>query len=85
MSKATVSSKGQITIPRRFRERMSLTDQRQVEMEQLDDGAVIIRPIRSIMHLAGQIKINKPLLSVTEERKIAQQAMAQRHKRKGQK
>lgn len=85
MNKATISSKGQVTIPRRFRERMALTDQRQVEMEQLDDGAVIIRPIHSIMHLAGQLKLNKPLLSPEDERALAHKAMTDRHNPKGQK
>lgn len=85
MSKATISSKGQVTIPRRFRERMSLTDQRQVEMEQLADGAVILRPIRSILHLAGQLKLNKPLLPPEQERRQVRQAMTERHQSRGRK
>ncbi|MHB1158644.1 MAG: AbrB/MazE/SpoVT family DNA-binding domain-containing protein [Phycisphaerales bacterium] len=85
MSKATISSKGQVTIPRRFRERMSLTEQRQVEMEQLEDGAVILRPVRSILPLAGQLKLNKPLLPPEQERRQVRRAMAERHKSRGRK
>ena len=83
MSKARISSKGQVTIPRRFRERMQLTDQQQVEMEQLEDGAVIIRPIRSILHLAGRFKTGKPLLPPDAERRQAWQIIAERHRNKG--
>ncbi|MFA7237250.1 MAG: AbrB/MazE/SpoVT family DNA-binding domain-containing protein [Phycisphaeraceae bacterium] len=83
MSKATISSKGQVTIPRRFRERMRLTDQQQVEMEQLEDGAVILRPIRSILPLAGRLQPGKPLLPPDAERRQARKAMTERHRNQG--
>lgn len=61
---------------------MQLTGQRQVEMEQREDGAVIIRPIRSILHLAGCLKTGKPLLSPEAERREVHKVMAERRRNK---
>ena len=46
MPVATVSSKGQIVIPRRIRERLRLEEGARVEIE-LSGTAVVLRPIRS--------------------------------------
>ena len=81
MRKAKVSSKGQITIPVRFRERMNLTPSREVELEQLEDGSVVIRPKKSIMHLAGAFRPKGKVLPFKEERRIAREAIADRHRR----
>jgi len=75
----TVSEKGQITIPQRFRERMNLSPSREVELEQLDDGSVLVRPKKSIMRLAGSLKPKGPVLPFKEERRIAREAMVKRH------
>ena len=77
MRKATISSKGQVTIPVAFRRRLKLTRNRQVQIEQLADGTVQIRPIRSILELAGCLKTNRPMLSVREERRAAARAIAE--------
>lgn len=63
-----LSSKGQLTIPKKFRQRLQLTGRRRVTVEQLKDGTILIRPIRSILHLAGTIELKGPLLSPREER-----------------
>jgi hypothetical protein len=57
---------------------MQLTGARVVEMEQLGDGSVVIRPVRSILDLAGQLHAAGPLLSVKKEQRRSHAAMADR-------
>jgi bifunctional DNA-binding transcriptional regulator/antitoxin component of YhaV-PrlF toxin-antitoxin module len=83
MSKATISSKGQVTIPVAFRKALLPTRNRQVSIEQLPDGTVQIRPIRSILELAGCLQTKRPLLSVREERRAAARAIAESVMRRG--
>lgn len=69
MFPTNLSSKGQLTIPKKFRQRMKLTGRRRVIIEQLKDGSVLIRPMQSIMHLAGSIALKRPLLPPELERR----------------
>jgi len=56
MSEATVTSKGQITIPVRIRKTMSLKAQDRVVFTRLTDGTVVMRAkTRSITALAGSV------------------------------
>jgi AbrB family looped-hinge helix DNA binding protein len=82
MVKTNLSSKGQVTIPLSFRKRMHLTPTQTVELDQLPDGAVILRPVRSILDLAGGLKPVAATLSHTEERKRARELMANRSRSK---
>ena len=57
MSEATVTSKGQITIPVDVRSSLSLQAGVRVEFTTLDDGTVIMRPKnRSLLDLEGMLK-----------------------------
>lgn len=57
MSEATVTSKGQITIPVDVRTALSLQAGVRVEFTSLDDGTVIMRPkARSLLELEGMLK-----------------------------
>lgn len=57
MSEATVTSKGQITIPVDVRTTLSLQAGERVEFTTLDDGTVIMRPKnRSLLDLGGMLK-----------------------------
>lgn len=57
MSEATVTSKGQITIPVDVRTSLSLQAGERVEFTTLDDGTVIMRPKnRSLLDLEGMLK-----------------------------
>ena len=80
MFQTRLSSKGQVTVPQKFRRRMKLTGRRSVTVDQLPDGAVIIRPAKSILHLAGSVASRVPPLTIKEERQAAHDAMAARHK-----
>ncbi len=83
MVRTNISSKGQLTIPQAFRKRMTLTRNQEVEVDQLPDGSVIVRPVASILDLAGSITLNRSLLSPQEERQQARQSMARQAAKRG--
>jgi len=57
MSEATVTSKGQVTIPAEIRKAMGLTAGERVVFTQLDDGTTVFRAKRrSILELQGLLK-----------------------------
>jgi len=76
MFPTNLSSKGQLTIPKQFRQRMKLTGRRRVVIEQLKDGTVLIRPVRSVLHLAGTLTLKKNLLPPQQERREVHDALA---------
>jgi AbrB family looped-hinge helix DNA binding protein len=78
MVKTNLSSKGQVTIPLAFRKRMNLTAMQTVELDQLSDGAVVLRPVPSVLALAGGLKPARSILSPKEARKRARELMARR-------
>jgi bifunctional DNA-binding transcriptional regulator/antitoxin component of YhaV-PrlF toxin-antitoxin module len=83
MVRTNISSKGQITIPQVFRQRMPLTGKQEVEVDQLSDGSVIVRPVTSILDLAGSIALKRPLLPPQKERRQARRAMAEQAAKRG--
>ena len=57
MSEATLTSKGQITIPVEVRKAMGLSAGERVVFTQLDDGTTVMRAkTRSIIELEGLLK-----------------------------
>lgn len=80
MFRTHLTSKGQVTVPKQFRQRMKLTGRRAVVVDQRADGAVVIRPVRSILHLAGAFERQGKTLSTKEERRLARKAWVKRNK-----
>ena len=67
MSIATVTSKGQVTIPQDVRERLGIVTGTRVEFAERGDGVVEFIPLTaSIMDLAGIITWNGPPVSIEE-------------------
>jgi AbrB family looped-hinge helix DNA binding protein len=57
MSEATVTSKGQVTIPAEIRKALGLTAGERVVFTQLDDGTTVMRAkTRSVLELKGLLK-----------------------------
>ena len=57
MSEATITSKGQVTIPAEIRKAMGLTAGERVIFTQLDDGTIVFRAkTRSVTELRGILK-----------------------------
>jgi antitoxin PrlF len=57
MSEATITSKGQITIPADVRKAMGLSTGERVVFTRLDDGSTLMRAkTRSVLELKGMLK-----------------------------
>lgn len=58
----TVTTKGQITIPKKFRDMLKLNKFRKVEVEmQKDNQAVVIKPALDFLEVARRIKVRKKI------------------------
>ncbi len=71
MSDATLTSKGQITIPANIRKALRLSTGERVVFTQLDDGTVIMRAkTRSILDLKGLLQPaeNLPKIAIEDMR-----------------
>ena len=69
MSEATLTSKGQVTIPAEVRKAMGLSAGERVVFTQLDDGTTVMRAkTRSILELEGLLKdaVKKRKVSVDD-------------------
>jgi len=67
MSQATVTSKGQITIPKDVRDELGLTEGTKVDFVRVGPGEYRLRPRNvSIMDLAGVLKYDGPPVSIEE-------------------
>ena len=71
MSEATMTSKGQVTIPADVRKALGLTAGERVVFTQLHDGTTVLRAkTRSILELKGTLKTVR-----SKKRKVALDAM----------
>lgn len=68
MEATTVTSKGQVTVPREVRERVGLRPGDKVVFTVLSNGTVVMRPKRgSILELAGRLNApNLPQIGIEE-------------------
>ncbi|MEO8093800.1 MAG: AbrB/MazE/SpoVT family DNA-binding domain-containing protein [Pseudolysinimonas sp.] len=78
MSIATVTSKGQVTIPQDVRERLGIVSGTKVEFAERVDGVVEFIPLTgSIMDLAGIVTWDGPVLTIEEmDEAVAEGAVA---------
>lgn len=82
MPLATMTSKGQITIPKEIRDSLRLKPGDQVDFVQGADGIVRLRPLtRSIMELFGILKWDGPPVTVEQMNEAIRQAVVERFKR----
>ncbi len=82
MTTATMTSKGQVTIPAEVRQRMGLDTGDRIEFIELDDGGFAIKPaIDDVRSLKGLLrKPGKPVSVADMDAKIRQRVAA-RHGR----
>ena len=67
MPTATMTSKGQITVPKKVREALGLYDGTRVDFEVLTDGTAVIRVKKTpIMDLFGKYSTNGIAVSVED-------------------
>jgi AbrB family looped-hinge helix DNA binding protein len=68
MSEATVTSKGQVTIPADIRKALGLSAGERVVFTRLDDGTTVMRSkTRSIVQLKGMLKSQRSTRKVAIE------------------
>jgi AbrB family looped-hinge helix DNA binding protein len=83
MSSASLSSKGQLTIPAEVRADLQLHAGDRVSFERAEDGSYRIRAVkRDIMRLAGILKHDGPPVSVEAMNAAIADAAAERFRRK---
>ena len=69
MSNATLTSKGQTTIPKEIRDSLGLKTQDQLNFTLLSDGTVIMRvKNKSILDLAGLVNYKGPAVPIEKMR-----------------
>jgi antitoxin PrlF len=82
MTTATMTSKGQITIPAEFRERYRLAAGSKVDFVVNAAGDLVMRPkTRDVRELRGSVKYDGPPVSVEEINQGIAAAVAERVKR----
>ena len=74
MSLATVSSKGQVTLPVKVRQKLGISTKDKVQFLIRDDE-IIIRPVRSFRELRGTIPTKRGESRKTMERAVSKHVM----------
>lgn len=72
MAKSTVTSKGQVTIPKAIRAQAKIHEGTQIDFQIQNDGSILIIPVqRHISQLKGIVKLKKKKPVSLEEMKKA--------------
>ncbi|MDR2208516.1 MAG: AbrB/MazE/SpoVT family DNA-binding domain-containing protein [Azoarcus sp.] len=68
MAEATMTVKGQLTVPREIRNRLGLKSGDKVAFSMLSDGTVVVRPkTRRLADMAGSLtRLGQPSVSLQE-------------------
>lgn len=82
MTIATMTSKGQITIPADVRAKLGLVAGTKIIFEEMGDGRLLMRPkTRDIRDLRGILKYDGPPVSIEEMNRGIAEAVAERDRR----
>lgn len=71
MVTSTLTDKGQTTVPQEIREAMGASPRQRLVWEARKDGSAVVRPMPSVMELAGSLKSAVPFTSIREETEAA--------------
>ena len=82
MPTATLTSKGQLTVPAEVRADLHLNSGDRVSFEKAENGFYQIRPLKGdIMRLAGMLKYDGPPLSIEDMDRVIGEAATERFRR----
>jgi antitoxin PrlF len=82
MSTATVTSKGQITLPKKIRERLGLTEGDRVAFRESPDGTMVIEPeTLDLLTLRGSVRPRVRGVSIDDMDAAVRRATARRSAR----
>ena len=76
MVTSTLTDKGQTTVPQEIRLALGVAPRQRLAWELRQDGSAVVRPVPSVMELAGSLKSEVPFASVREETEVATAAWA---------
>lgn len=80
MPTMTVSSKGQVVIPREVREKLNITKGTKLEVVELDGEIILIRlPDNPLQSLRGMLKAKRPIAEMRRWVKEEDRKLAERH------
>jgi bifunctional DNA-binding transcriptional regulator/antitoxin component of YhaV-PrlF toxin-antitoxin module len=74
MLTSTLTDKGQTTVPLEVREALGITPRHRLVWEAKKDGSAVVRPMPSVMELAGSLKSKVRFSSIREETEAATSA-----------
>ena len=76
MSISTLTDKGQTTVPQEIRLALGVAPRQRLAWEVRKDGSAVVRPVPSVMELAGSLKADVPFSSIRAETEAATAAWA---------
>ena len=76
MSISTLTDKGQTTVPQEIRQALGVAPRQRLVWEVRKDGSAIVRPVPSVMELAGSLKSDVTSSSIGAETEAATAAWA---------
>ncbi|HOA62458.1 MAG: type II toxin-antitoxin system PrlF family antitoxin [Verrucomicrobia bacterium] len=76
MSISTLTDKGQTTVPQEIRQALGVAPRQRLVWEVRKDGSAIVRPVPSVMELAGSLKSDVTFSSIGAETEAATAAWA---------
>lgn len=76
MITSTLTDKGQTTVPQEIREALGTSPRQRLIWEARKDGSAVVRPMPSVMALAGSLKSKVPFQSIRAETAAATAAWA---------
>ena len=83
MPSATLTSKGQITLPKPIRERLGLTTGDRIAFRERPDGSVVLEPETvDLLSLRGSVRPSTRGVSIDDMRVGVKLAVARRYRRK---
>jgi antitoxin PrlF len=80
---ATVTIKGQVTVPKAIREQLNIEQGTQLDFKLNDDGSILVRPLkRSALSIVGLLKRpGRAAVTVEQMNRAVGDAAAARHER----
>jgi len=73
---STLTDKGQTTVPQEIRQALGVAARQRLVWEARNDGSAVVRPVPSVMELAGSLKSDVPFSSIRAETEAATAAWA---------
>lgn len=80
---STITTKGQTTVPKEVRKLLGLGPRQKIVYKIDKSGVRIEAAGKSLVSMAGALANEEPILPKKEERRIAQEALTQRHEKTG--